>query len=98
LVRRDGRSQRRARRARALEGKGALMRNDWRSLAAALAVLALLVVAAPARAADEAAAGAPAAAEPPAVPLTTADLKGITTPSADDLAKGDQRDTPPRPA
>jgi len=65
------------------------MRNDWRSLAPALAVLALLVVAAPARAADEAAAGAPAAAEPPAVALTTADLKGITTPSADDLAKGD---------
>jgi Amt family ammonium transporter len=65
------------------------MRNDWRSLAAALAVLALLVVAAPARAADEAAAGAPAAAEPPAVALTAADVKGITAPSADDLAKGD---------
>ncbi len=65
------------------------MRKDRRSLAAALAVLALLVVAAPARAADEAAAGAPAAAEPPAVALTTADLKGITAPSADDLAKGD---------
>ncbi len=65
------------------------MRKDRRSLAAALAVLALLVVAAPARAADEAAAGAPAAAEPPALALTAADVKGITAPSADDLAKGD---------
>ena len=65
------------------------MRKDRRSLAAALAVLALLVVAAPARAADEAAAEAPAAAEPPAVALTAADVKGITAPSADDLAKGD---------
>ena len=65
------------------------MRKDRRSLAAALAVLALLVVAAPACAADEAAAGAPAAAEPPAVALTAADVKGITAPSADDLAKGD---------
>src|SRR5205814_2380215 len=51
LARRDPHPQRRARRARALEGKGALMRKDRRSLAAALAVLALLVVAAPARAA-----------------------------------------------
>ncbi len=65
------------------------MRKDRRSLAAALAVLALLVVAAPARAADEAAAGAPAAAEPPALALTAGDVKGITAPSADDLAKGD---------
>jgi len=67
------------------------MRKDRRSLAAALAVLALLVVAAPARAADEAAAGAgaAAAAEPPAVGLTAADVKGITAPSSDDLAKGD---------
>ncbi len=65
------------------------MRKDWRSLAAALALLGLLVLAAPARAADEVAAAAPAAAEPPAVPLTTGDLKGITAPSADDLAKGD---------
>ena len=65
------------------------MRKDRRSLAAALAVLALLVVAAPARAADEAAAAAPAAAEPPAVALTAADVKGITMPSSDDLAKGD---------
>ena len=55
------------------------MRKDRRSLAAALAVLALLVVAPPARAADEA----------PAVALTTADVKGISAPSADDLAKGD---------
>src|SRR5437762_14310807 len=65
------------------------MRKDRRSLAAALAVLALLVVAAPGRAADEAAAGAAAAAEPPAVGLTAADVKGITAPSSDDLAKGD---------
>ena len=65
------------------------MRKDRRSLAAALAVLALLVVAAPARAADEAAAEAPAAAEPPALALTAADVKGIAAPSADDLAKGD---------
>ena len=65
------------------------MRKDRRSLAAALAVLGLLVLAAPARAADEAAAGAPAAAEPPAVGLTAADVKGITAPSSDDLAKGD---------
>src|SRR5437667_309143 len=33
--------------------------------------------------------GARAAAEPPAVALTAADVKGITAPSADDLAKGD---------
>ena len=46
---------------------------------AALAVLALVAFATPVRAAEEA----------PAVPLTTADLKGVTTPSADDLAKGD---------
>ncbi len=65
------------------------MREDWRSLAAALAVLALLVVAPPARAADEAPAAAPAAAEPPALALTAADVKGIAAPSADDLAKGD---------
>jgi len=65
------------------------MRKDRRSLAAALAVLGLLVLAAPARADDEAAAGAPAAAEPPAVGLTAADVKGITAPSSDDLAKGD---------
>jgi len=65
------------------------MRKDRRSLAAALAVLALLVVAPPARAADEAPAAAPAAAEPPALALTAADVKGISAPSADDLAKGD---------
>ena len=59
------------------------MRNERRSLAVALAVLGLVTIAAPARAADE------AAAEAPAVALTTADLKGISTPSADDLAKGD---------
>ena len=46
---------------------------------AALAVLALVAFATPVRAAEEA----------PAVPLTTADLKGVATPSADDLAKGD---------
>ena len=46
---------------------------------AALAVLALLALATP----------VPADEEGPAVPLTTADLKGVTTPSADDLAKGD---------
>ena len=46
---------------------------------AALAVLALLALATP----------VPADEEAPAVPLTTADLKGVTTPSADDLAKGD---------
>jgi len=61
------------------------MVNERRSLgvargtAAALAVLGLVALAAPARAADEA----------PAVPVTTADLKGISTPSTDDLAKGD---------
>jgi len=54
-----------------------------RDTVAALAVLGLVAVAAPARAADE------AAAEAPAVALTAADLKGISTPSADDLAKGD---------
>jgi Amt family ammonium transporter len=59
------------------------MRNEQRSLAVALAVLGLVTIAAPALAADE------AAAEAPAVALTTADLKGISTPSADDLAKGD---------
>ena len=58
------------------------MRRDRRSLAAALAILGLVVLGAPARAADEAAAA-------PTVALTTADLKGITMPSADDLAKGD---------
>jgi len=47
--------------------------------AVALAVLGLVALAAPARAAEEA----------PALPLTSADLKGISTPSADDLAKGD---------
>ncbi len=57
------------------------MRNGRRSLAAALAVLGLVALAAPAGAADE----APA----PAVALTNADVKGITAPSADDLAKGD---------
>ena len=46
---------------------------------AALAVLALFALATP----------VPADEEAPAVPLTTADLKGVTTPSADDLAKGD---------
>ena len=46
---------------------------------AALAVLALFALATP----------VPADEEGPAVPLTTADLKGVTTPSADDLAKGD---------
>jgi len=46
---------------------------------AALTVLALLALATP----------VPADEEGPAVPLTTADLKGVTTPSADDLAKGD---------
>ncbi len=46
---------------------------------AALAVLALLAFATP----------VPADEEAPAVPLTTADLKGVATPSADDLAKGD---------
>jgi len=47
--------------------------------AVALAVLGLVALAAPAGAAEEA----------PALPLTSADLKGISTPSADDLAKGD---------
>ena len=50
-----------------------------RRTAVALAVLGLVALAAPARAAEEA----------PALPLTSADLKGISTPSADDLAKGD---------
>ncbi len=65
------------------------MLKDRRSLAvarrttAALAVLGLVAMGAPAWAADEAAAAAPAVA------LTTADVKGISTPSADDLAKGD---------
>ena len=65
------------------------MLKDRRSLAvarrttAALAVLGLVALGAPAWAADEAAAAAPAVA------LTTADVKGISTPSADDLAKGD---------
>src|SRR6266851_1521358 len=65
------------------------MLKDRRSLAvarrttAALAVLGLVAMGAPAWAADEAAAAAPA------VGLTAADLKGISTPSADDLAKGD---------
>src|SRR5712692_7773118 len=54
-----------------------------RRTAAALAALGLVALGAPAWAADE------AAAEAPAVALTTADLKGISTPSADDLAKGD---------
>jgi ammonium transporter, Amt family len=55
------------------------MRNLRRSFAIALAVLGLVATTVPTRAADEA----------PAVALTTADLKGISTPSADDLAKGD---------
>jgi Amt family ammonium transporter len=65
------------------------MLKDRRSLAvarrttAALAVLGLVALGVPAWAADEAAAAAPAVA------LTTADVKGISTPSADDLAKGD---------
>jgi len=65
------------------------MLKDRRSLAvarrttAALAVLGLVAMGAPAWAADEAAAAAPVVA------LTTADVKGISTPSADDLAKGD---------
>src|SRR6266851_1488600 len=65
------------------------MLKDRRSLAvarrttAALAVLGLVAMGAPAWAADEAAAAAPAVA------LTTADVKGISTPSTDDLAKGD---------
>ena len=50
-----------------------------RRTAVALAVLGLVALAAPAGAAEEA----------PALPLTSADLKGISTPSADDLAKGD---------
>jgi len=65
------------------------MLKDRRSLAvarrttAALAVLGLVAMGAPAWAADEAAAAAPVVA------LTTADVKGISTPSTDDLAKGD---------
>ena len=56
------------------------MRNPRTSFAVALAVLGLVAITVPiTRAADEA----------PAVALTTADLKGISTPSADDLAKGD---------
>ena len=56
------------------------MRNLRTSFAVALAVLGLVAITVPiTRAADEA----------PAVALTTADLKGISTPSADDLAKGD---------
>src|SRR5712692_9515105 len=54
-----------------------------RDTVAALAVLGLVAMGAPAWAADEAAAAAPVVA------LTTADVKGISTPSADDLAKGD---------
>ena len=46
---------------------------------AALAVLALFALATP----------VPADEEAPAVPLTTADLKGVATPSTGDLAKGD---------
>jgi len=55
------------------------MRHLQRSFAIALAILGLVAITTPTRAADEA----------PAVALTTADLKGISTPSADDLAKGD---------
>ena len=55
-----------------------------RATAAALAILGMILLAAPVRA-DEDAAAAPA----PAPPITRADLKGISTPSADDLAKGD---------
>jgi len=55
------------------------MRHLQRSSAIALAILGLVAITTPTRAADEA----------PAVALTTADLKGISTPSADDLAKGD---------
>ena len=53
------------------------MRNGRRSLSAVLAILALIALVAPARAADE------------GRPISTADLKGISTPSTDDLAKGD---------
>src|SRR5712692_11396155 len=62
----------------------------WRAGAAALAVLAVVIGAAAPTAADEAAPAAPAANEAaPAVAITTADIKGVTVPSADDLAKGD---------
>ena len=53
-----------------------------RATAAALAILGMILLAAPVRA-DEDAAAAPAAA------ITSPPLKGISTPSADDLAKGD---------
>jgi Amt family ammonium transporter len=71
-----------------MEGKGALMQSKGRSFAvarhaAALAVLGLVALGATVRAADD----APAAA--PAVALTTADVKGVSGPSTDDLAKGD---------
>jgi ammonium transporter, Amt family len=53
---------------------------------AAIIITSLLSLAVPLRAADAPTEGAPA--EAPA-PITTADIKGVSTPSADDLAKGD---------
>ncbi len=51
----------------------------WRRLWAAGLLVAAIVFGAPARADDE----------PPAAPLTTADLKQVPVPSTEDLAKGD---------
>src|SRR5262249_62132161 len=80
LARGDRDREWRTSRERILEDEGALMRTGGRRpLLVALAILGLVALAAPMRAADEA----------PAVPITTADLKGISTPSTDDLAKGD---------
>src|SRR5262245_35579920 len=57
-----------------------------RAWCAAIILTLLLGFAVPIRAADAPTEGAPA--EAPA-PITTADIKGVSTPSADDLAKGD---------
>ena len=57
-----------------------------RTWGAALILASMLGLAMPLRAADAPAEGAPA--EEP-VAITAADIKGISTPSTDDLAKGD---------
>src|SRR5438270_13341515 len=57
-----------------------------RAWCAAVILTSLLGLAVPIRAADAPTEGAPA--EAPAA-ITTADVKGVSTPSTDDLAKGD---------
>src|SRR5581483_2089376 len=81
LARRHPHDQPGTQRARDLEAEGSALMRDvgWRRLWAAGLLVAAIVFGAPARADDE----------PPAAPLTTADLKQVPVPSTEDLAKGD---------